>query len=210
MTRPRASTNSTLRMTAALLTAAVLAASASAAGLTTAQSSTFDADADADADADGWTILGEAQGPVYHATGGKQGGYISATDPPGSSGTSYWRAPAKFVGNQSQAFNGKLSYDIRDIGPGRTFADPDVSVQGGGVVLEFRQRKRPKGKAWAHFNVTLTGKRGWVDASTGRKATAQKMQTALSSLNVLLIRGEYRTGQETFDIDNVLLRARVK
>lgn len=204
MTRPRATTNPTLRISAAFLTAAVLAASASAAGLTTAQSSTFDADAD------GWTILGEAEGPVFHATGGKQGGYISATDPAGSSGTSYWLAPAKYLGDQSQALNGKLSYDIRDVGPGRTFGDPDVSVQGGGLVLEYRQKKRPKGKAWAHFSVKLNGKKGWIDTSNGRKATSQQMQTALSSLNALLIRGEYRSGPETLDIDNVLLRVKAQ
>lgn len=193
-----------LRTSVAIVAAGVLAASASAAGLVTVATSTFDADAD------GWTILGEAEGPTFHATGGKSGGYISATDPPGSSGTSYWRAPARFLGNQAQAFNGKLSYDIRDIGPGRTFADPDVSVQGGGLVLEYRQKKRPKGKAWAHFSVKLNGKKGWIDTSNGRKATSLQMQTALASLNALLVRGEYRSGPETLDIDNVLLRVKAQ
>lgn len=204
MTRSTASRTALLRSAAALLAASLLVGSASAAGLVTSQSSTFDADDE------GWTILGEAQGPVFHATGGKSGGYVSATDPPGSSGTSYWQAPAKYLGDRSGAFNGKLSYDVRDVGAGTVFGDPDVSVQGGGLALSFRQRKRPKGSKWTHFSVTLHGRTGWVDAQTGRRATKQQMQTALASLDALLVRGEYRNGPETFDLDNVVLRVKAQ
>ena len=201
MTRSRTTAKSSFLIPAALALAGVLAASAVAATVTVA-SSTFDADAD------GWTIQGEAQGPDYHATGGTEGGYISATDPLSTTGTSYWKAPAKFVGSLGQAFNGKLSYDIRDTGALPTFRDPDVVLRSGSLVLEYRQKKRPKGSRWTHFNVKLNGKKGWVDGSTGQRATPQQMQTVLSSLDSLLVRGEYRIGPEVFDIDNVVLKAR--
>jgi len=200
MPRSLAAAKPRLPVPAALVLVGALAVSAAAAAAVTVASSTFDSDAD------DWTVFGAAQGPNYHATGGKKGGYVSATDPPNSSGTSYWRAPAKFLGSVGQALNGKLSYDIRDIGPGATFADPDVSLQSAGLVLEYRQKKRPKGKSWAHFVVKLNGKKGWVDGSTGLKATPQQMQTVLSSLDALLIRGEFRNGPETLDIDNVVLK----
>ena len=200
MIRPRTASMSTLAF-ATLLT---LAVSAVAAGTVVFTSSTFDADDE------GWTVQGEAQGPNHHATGGKKDGYISATDPPSTTGTSYWKAPAKFLGSLGAAFNGKLSYDIRDVGAGSTFGDADVVLASGGTVLEYRQKKRPKGAKWAHFGVKLNGRKGWVDGSNGAKASPQQMQSVLSSLDTLLIRGEYRNGAETLDIDNVVLKVKAK
>jgi hypothetical protein len=184
----------------AFLFAAALATPAGSAVVVA--SSTFDADAD------GWTVAGEAVGPDYHATGGKAGGYISAVDPAGSTGTSYWQAPAKFLGNVSQAFNGRLSFDIRDAGAGRTYGANDVVLQSGSLVLAYHQSKRPKAKSWTHVSVKLGATKGWLDWSTRLRPTPQQMQSALASLDRLIIRGEFRNGPETLAIDNVVMRAK--
>ena len=164
-------------------------------------SSTFDADAD------GWTINGEAQGPNPKASGGHPGGYVSATDPPSTTGTSYWSAPSKFLGARNTSYKSKLTFDLRDSGPGRTFREADVVLISGSMVLEYRQKRIPKSKRWTRFTVKFVKSRAWTDASTGRKATSLQLLQALAALDALLIRGEFRNGAETFDLDNVVLYA---
>jgi hypothetical protein len=44
-----------------------------------------------------------------------------------------------------------------------------------------------------------------VESLDGQPATEQQMKSVLSSLTSLLIRGEYRDGNETGDIDNIIL-----
>jgi len=191
-------------LAAAAVFAAVSAADAAKTSTVTIASSTFDSDAD------GWTILGEAQGPNHRATGGRPGGYVSADDPAGTSGTSYWRAPAKFLGDRSAAYRTKLTFDLRDKGPGIVFRNPDVVLYAGSLALAYRQKRTPKSKSLTRFTVRLDGKKGWTDASTGKRATATQMQTVLAALDTLLIRGEFRNGAETFDLDNVVLRGKTQ
>lgn len=188
----------------ASLVASHPAATAAPRGATVVASSTFDADAE------GWTILGEAQGPNFQATGGRPGGYVAATDPPSTTGTSYWQAPGKFLGDRSSSYGQKLTFDLRDDGPGSAFRDPDVVVGNGALVLEYRQSRRPSAKRWSRFAVKLDGRKGWTDASTGRRALTSQMRDVLASLDLLLIRGEFRNGPETFDLDNVVLRGKAR
>jgi hypothetical protein len=204
MNRIRIASKSTVLVAAVVMLGGAFAASASATKFATVAKSTFAA-----AD-DGWTVQGAAVGPTFHAKGGKGGGYISANDPAGTSSTSFWIAPAKYLGNLGASLKGTLTFDMRDVGPGDTYTDPDVILKSGSLVLDYRQSKRPKGKAWLHIAVKLDGKKGWVDRSTGLQATPQQMQTALGSLDTLLVRGEYRNGPEVFDLDNVVLKIPAK
>jgi hypothetical protein len=202
-TLPAAATAAAARLlAAAVLFAAIPAADAAKSSTFTITSSTFDADAQ------GWTILGEAQGPNHRASGGHPGGYVSADDPAGTSGTSYWSAPTAFLGDVGAAYRMKLTYDLRDQGPGRTFRDPDVVLSSGSLDLEYRQKRQPGSKRFTRFTVRLEGKKGWTDHATGRRPTASQMQSALAALDRLLIRGEFRNGAETFDLDNVVLQGR--
>lgn len=202
---PAPSQRSLARACAALCVSGALAAlagHAAAARLTFAASHTFDADAE------GWTVFGEAQGPMFETATDRHAGYISAADPEGSTGTSYWDAPDAFLENLPGALDGKLSYEVRSVGAGTMFSDPDVVVQGGGNVLEYRHKRRPKGRRWSRFSLKLNGARGWKNGLTGRQATRTLMENALLSADSLLIRGEFRNGPETFDLDNVVLKVR--
>lgn len=196
---------------AAAVVYCVLATAMPAPGTASAKGSTFViAESTFDADAEGWTLVGEAQGPNWQATGGNPDGYVSATDPPSTTGTSYWRAPGAFLGDVSAAFGQKLRFELRDAGPGNTFRDSDVVLVGGPTTLVYRQKGVPKTKRFKRFSVKLARGKRWTDASTGLKATTEQMQSVLSSLDTLLIRGEFRNGPETFDLDNVVLRGRTQ
>lgn len=197
-TRPAA-----LRVCLAILVSAVAATfagnAAAAKKLTPVVTHTFDADAQE------WTVLGEAKGPNFQVAEDRHAGYISANDPQGTTGTSYWQAGPTVLKFMTGAFNGKISYEVRSVGDGPVFKDADIVIEGGGNVLVYRNKKKLKGTRWTKFKVTLNGGRGWKDGNTGRKASKALMQAALGSIDSVLIRGEFRNGPEAFDLDNFVL-----
>src|SRR4051812_50196857 len=102
-------------MTRAILALSALALLVAGAGPAQAgviASSTFDANDD------GW-IANELGGSnntlTYHATGGNPGGYLNALDIEDGR-TWSWVAPAKFLGNDSAAYGGTLTFDLREHG----------------------------------------------------------------------------------------------
>ncbi len=195
--------SSSLRICSALLVSAVAAGfagnAAAAKKLVPVVTNTFAADAEE------WTVLGEAQGPNLQVAEDRHGGYISATDPQGTTGTSYWQAGPTVLKYLTGAFNGRVSYEVRSVGDGPVFKDADIVIEGGGNVLVYRNAKKLKGARWTKFKVKLSGTRGWKDGNTGRKASKALMQAALGSIESFLVRGEFRNGPETFDLDNFIL-----
>src|SRR5688572_8582639 len=91
-----------------------------------------------DADDDGWTIVGDAKEtkPVYSPTGGNPAGLISAKDD-AVGGVWYYHAPAKFLGDQSQAHGKTLSFDLKTTNVSKPFDDVDVKLEGAGLKLVF-------------------------------------------------------------------------
>ncbi len=162
-----------------------------------------------DTNDEGWTVSGDAQGgtgkPVHHASGGNPGGNVSAVDNH-TGGTWYWRAPAQYRGDMSGAYRGVLKFDLKQSATARPFADDDVVLTGNNTALVYRTRSQP-GTAWTTFRVRLDESAGWVDRATGKQATRRQMQSVLSSLSDLLIRGEYQDGVDQGWLDNVLLGA---
>lgn len=166
-----------------------------------------------DKGAEGWRVVslgdngpyGIADPPIYavteNATGGNPGGYLSSGDPDGNS--FFWDAPSKFLGNKRGLLGGELRFDMISEG-GEYFPNADVILAGGGLTLTFRLPENP-GTAWKTFRVPLTPG-GWTrDTLKGDPATNEEMETVLTALTALRLRGEHRWGDETSRIDNVCL-----
>jgi len=178
--------------------AVVLAAQVSAQPLA---QSTFDTDDE------GWIVTagGTTAGVTYFATGGNPGGHIRGADP---SGIAFWyfTAPAKFYGDMSTAYQQTLDFDVRQVtGPGAV-DQVDVFLSGGGLTLEIDAGPNP-GLSWTSYNVPLVETAGWLVQGTGVPPTQGQMQSVLSALTDLRIRGEFLGGADQADLDNVVLNA---
>ncbi len=153
-----------------------------------------------DSDDEGWTIVGDGDGPTYNATGGNPGGYISSTDQ-ASSEYWYWQAPAKFLDDQSAAYGRTLSFDLVQSVTDDQDDQDDVVLVGDGITLVFDTSYNP-GDTWTHYVVTLHESAGWLNSSTGLAPSSIEFTQVLTNLESLLIRGEYRVGDDTGGLDN--------
>ena len=144
--------------------------------------------------------------PTWNPAGGNPGGYISNPDPDGN--VQYWHAPAQFLGNLSDYLNGSLSFDVEDAPASGPFTEEDVIVTGGGLTLTHQLSGTPTG-TWATFSVPLSAA-GWtINTRTGAAASSTDMQTLLSSVTNIYIRGEFYLSNDTQALDNVVLAAGV-
>ena len=175
-----------------------------------------------DAGDEDWDVLGNLPSvkPIYVRTGGNPGGFIQQTDV-NEGPVWYWRAPAKFRGNRSAYYNGTVSFDLQQQ-PDTTqqFDRADVILQGQGLNLEYDTPFNP-GTTWTHYLVPLNNQDGrWTRVTPGApgtpdtrtQATEAEIQTVLSSIGTLRIRGEYRQEgdapgivRDTGGLDNVVL-----
>ena len=154
-----------------------------------------------DTDADGWTATFDSTGASWQASGGNPGGYIQASDT-GQGQVWYWNAPAKFLGNQSAADG--LTFDLWQTPTTTQFNSPDVVLVGGGITLQFNTSYNP-GSTWTSYAVLLSPTAGWWNQAADAPATQADMETVLSSLTNLQIRGEYSGDLDTDGLDNVIL-----
>ena len=178
------------------------AANAQPAQLTFVAVSTFDTDAE------GWTTDGDAgclPTPCYAAIGGNPDGHIYSND--GLQGIKYYyNAPAKFLGNVSSAYQGRLTFDMRQNArdPLGT-EDVDVILVGAGLTLVYDTPRNPP-SIWFSYNVPLVETAGWHKGTlTGPPPSATEMQAVLGSLTRLGLRGDFIFGQATSYLDNVVL-----
>ena len=167
-----------------------------------------------DTGTEGWLLSqnGGSNRPVYHETGGNPGGHIGDEENRGGVAW-YYQAPFKYLGDREAFYGGTLSFDLRQAATDRQFdADP---VEGGDVLLasgdrklvyEFRGVDDKPGTEWTTFEVPLSADATWIDV-TGPEplATEARFREVLADLEVLRIRGEYRSGDDTSYLDNVVL-----
>jgi len=181
----------------AICLAACLVTSSAAADV----SSTFDTNAD------GWTAQGDTATPVqWIANGGNPAGHIQVVDSV-SGGVIFFVAPAKFLGDKSQAYGRSLHFDLRQVysGAANQFVDRDVILTGGGITIAFDTPVNPPVGAWGSYTVPLSAG-GWrLNSLSGAVATDTQIQTVLGALSSLQIRCEYQTGADTGSLDNVVL-----
>ena len=163
-------------------------------------SSTFDDGAE------GWTTLNDARNFAWISTGGNPGGHVGAEDI-GNGQTWYFVAPSSFLGDVSAAFGGSLSFELQQSSVTSPFNDSDVVLTGGGLTLVYDFNYAP-GTNWTGFNLSLDAAAGWrLNSTSGAAATAADIQTVLGDLAALRIRGEYRSGADRGQLDNVFLIA---
>ncbi|MCX6133774.1 MAG: T9SS type A sorting domain-containing protein [Ignavibacteriales bacterium] len=156
-----------------------------------------------DTNTDGWIVEGLAGGPTYMAAGGNPGGYIYGEDAGGDDW--YFKAPTKFLGNQSFSYGGSLSFDLRQYYTSSQYDIEDIIIEGGGLRLVFDTPNNPA-TTWTHYQVSLLETAGWKKTSlSGTAPTAAELKTVLGSITRLLIRGEYQNGTDKCDLDNVIL-----
>jgi len=157
---------------------------------------------------EGWLVSGDAtsSAPTYVGTGGNPGGYLNATDLT-VGGVWFWDAPAEFLGDKSGAYGFSLTYDLRMRGSGPLFDDSDVILDGGGLSLHLAPTPPvPVNVPWTVYSALLSDAEDWhVGSSGGPAATQSQIQTVLASLTRLRIRGEFITGSDNGDLDNVVL-----
>jgi len=155
-----------------------------------------------DTDGEGWSATGDVHGETWLATEGQPPGCFKAIDDT-LGDTWAFVAPAKFLGDQSNAYGDALSYDLwisaRDPAP---WAYPWIALIGGGMELDW-SGALPAVQAWNHYEASLTTAGGWKVG--GVPATETQMQTVLSNLTAMRIRGEFLTGSDYGYIDNVSL-----
>ena len=160
-------------------------------------------------DTEGWLLSGDAttSAPTFIATGGNPDGYAHGTDLT-VGGVWYWQAPAKFLGDRSLSFQQPLSFDLRMRGSGPLFDAPDVTLIGGGLTLQADLSPVPQNVPWTSYSIRLDETGGWkLGTLAGADATNAQIQDVLGSLSALRIRGEFITGSDNGDLDNVVMAA---
>jgi Laminin B (Domain IV) len=171
-----------------------------------------------DADAEGWTVSGDAQSssvtPDYNGTGGNPGGLITAKDDT-TGGVFYFVAPAKYLGDASSVFGKKLSFELKTTSVASPFKAYGVLLSGGGVTLiAFLPHDPAPAGEWKPYSFAIDATGGWKvvsgpdvgpesDFTGAPAATESELQTVLSNLQLLRIRGEFNDGPDTGSLDNV-------
>lgn len=159
-----------------------------------------------DTTAEGWSAAGDFATPVtWQGTGGNPGGTVSIEDSV-TGGVTFFVAPAKFLGNHSDAYGKTLTFDLKQvIGSPNQFDDDDILMTGAGTTLAYNTPNNPAlDGSWTSYSVSLTAAAGWhVGSIAGAVATQAQMQTVMASLTDFRIRAEYQSGADTDYLDNV-------
>ena len=121
----------------------------------------------------------------------------------------FFNAPAKFLGDQSAAFRGSLTFDLSQSAAINQFAFDDVVLVGGGLTLAFDTATNPAAvPAFTSYVVSLDAGAGWrLNTIGGPAATPEQLDTVLSALTALRIRGEFINGGDRGRLDNVVLNS---
>jgi hypothetical protein len=162
---------------------------------------------DLDSDAP-WTapLVGGPYLPT-HVQDGPSSGFIRTVDPTYGP-VFYFAAPTNYLGSRSNYYGGTLSFRVSR--EASVFIDnlPDVILVGGGLALTVDAGPGPAANGvWTSYSVLLATNTAWRRGTlAGPPATHEEFVTVLSSLERLLIRGEF--GGEPTDaaaLDDVVL-----
>lgn len=153
---------------------------------------------------DGWSFVADVKEFDWIPTGGNPGGYIEAVDY-AYGDVWYFVAPEKFLGDKSAYAGGDLQFDLKQSSLNNQFGDEDIVITGGGKTIVFNTADNP-GLDWTHYAVTLDTGTDWrIDWINGAVASQADIDTVLSDVTSLWIRGEYVSGSDTGGLDNVVL-----
>lgn len=156
--------------------------------------------------AQGWRISGDTDPmpPLYHATGGQDGGCIEGVDQ-ALGETWYFNAPADAIAQLPNVFAGTLSYWLRQSGDQISLNDDDIVIIAKTGRISYRFTGSP-GTSWTPMTVRFAPGPGWV-WNFNKPATEAQMREVLAGAVQFLIRGEYVTGDDHASLDTVVLTA---
>ena len=129
--------------------------------------------------------------PIYNASGGHPGGYITGVDD-ALGETWYFRAPFTVLQQLPAAVNGTISFSLKQSGTPVSLIDDDIVIVGPAGRLSYRFPTAP-GTDWKDFSVRLSESEGWT-WNWNRRATQAQIDSVLAAATRLEIRGEYVTG----------------
>jgi len=153
---------------------------------------------------EGWTTNVGTE--VFAPTDGNPPGSLRGIE--GGTGVWYFVAPGKFLGDLSDYYGGRLTYDLRQDIVTSQFDDIDIRITGDGRTLLYGFGSNP-GTDWTPYSVTVALGEGWkVGSLTGRDATRQEIRATLADVESFQIRGEFVVGVagDAANLDNVILR----
>lgn len=160
-----------------------------------------------DSSDEGWRLVGDTTTsfPSFVATGGNPGGFLRGFDQ-AVGGRWYWSAPVSYLGNISGAYGNTLTFDLRMRGSGTLFEDSDIVLIGSSGSLHFDFPNVPSADDWTSYSALIAEGAGWhLDSLSGPLATQSEIQSVLANVTSLRIRGEFITGDDNGDLDNVVL-----
>ena len=164
-------------------------------------SSTFEGDDE------GWTLAnnGSDTRPKLERSGGNPGGSLCGEDK-GFGDVWYFVAPRKFLGNASEIYGKRFTFDIKQSNIFDQVRGRDVVLNGGGLALVWNLRYAP-GVDWTPTSLRLDDQSNWrLDGPDGALATEADLRTVLADLNSLRIRGDFYDGPDDVTcLDNVYL-----
>jgi Laminin B (Domain IV) len=151
-----------------------------------------------------WRLAGDtATQPQRLATEGNPNGNICGTDEVGGN-IWYFVAPQKYLGDVSQVYGSRLTFDLKQSSIFNQIRGRDVVLNGGGLSVVYNMRTAP-GTDWTPYSIGLDeASQAWSRDEVGfPPATEADLKTVLRNLNALRIRGEYVDGSDTACLDNV-------
>jgi hypothetical protein len=155
---------------------------------------------------EGWRLAGDADTqPELSSADGNPGGHICGTDQVGGN-IWYFVAPQKFLGDVSQIYGKRLTFDLKQSTIFNQIRGRDVVLNGGGLSIVYNMRT-PPGIDWTPYSITISesGSAWDSDAPGFPPASEADIRTVLRNLNALRIRGEYVDGSDSACLDNVYL-----
>lgn len=127
-------------------------------------------------------------------------GYIFADDDV-TGGVWYFVAPGKFMGDQSEFVGGNLDfYLIQKSALSDQFESKDVIIEGGDNQEIYYYHSSYPDTTWTHYEISLDTSAGWMNSSN-TDASPSEIQSVLSDVQSLRIRGEFESGPDTGGLD---------
>jgi Laminin B (Domain IV) len=151
-----------------------------------------------------WRLAGDADlQPELLTQNGNPGGHICGTDLVGGN-IWYFVAPQKYLGDVSQVYGARLTFDLKQSTIFNQIRGRDVVLNGGGLSIVYNMRS-PPGTDWTPYSVAITeAGNAWARDEAGfPPANETDIRTVLRNLNALRIRGEYVDGSDSACLDNV-------
>lgn len=148
---------------------------------------------------DGWSTKGDAYELKANA------GYISAKDK-GDGVFWYFKAPAKYLGDKSNAYGCGLTFELNQLKEGGpTFQWEIVRISDGTTDL-IHNNTKPSG-GWVAFTVPFESS-AWIHPKTEKAATKEELQRVLRNLKTLLINCEHSSERDMGGLRNVVMFGR--